>query len=346
MLTDRQIFLLKVIVDEFIQSAQPVGSRNISKKDEVTFSPATIRNDMADLEELGFLTKTHSSSGRIPSEKGYRYYVDNIMSPLQLSKKEIGAIKESFDERLVEVERVMQNSAQILSDMTKYTTLVLGPEVYENKLKQLQIVPLNAHSAIAILVTNTGHVEHRLFAIPSDISHSDLEKTVNILNDKLYGVPIVYLDRMIESEVTDLLQRYTSDFQQSYDLIQKALFTSQPNNLYVGGKSNILMQPEFNDMDTARSLFNIMESEERIAPILKPSKEGMNIFIGHENKIEAMNNCTLITTTYSLGENQVGTIALLGPTRMEYAKVVSLLDLWSRQMTQALTDWFNQDSDR
>ncbi|TFB24856.1 heat-inducible transcriptional repressor HrcA [Filobacillus milosensis] len=342
MLTDRQLLVLKVIVDDFIDTAQPVGSRNIAKKEQISFSPATIRNEMADLEDLGYLEKTHSSSGRIPSEKGYRYYVDNIMSPLQLSRGEVHRIRQSFSERMIELERVMQNSAHILSELTRYTTLVLGPQVYETKLKQLQIVPINQQSAIAILITDTGHVEHRSFAIPAELEHADLEKTVNILNEKLSGVPIVYLSQFIETEVKHLLQKYTNDFQKSYQLLNQALFTEQPTNLYVSGKTNILMQPEFADIDKVRSLFQIMESEDQIAPILKSEDEGLHIYIGRENKIEEMNNCTLITTTYSLGENQVGTIALLGPTRMDYAKAVSILDIWSGQMTKQLQKWFNE----
>ncbi|MDQ0351074.1 heat-inducible transcriptional repressor [Alkalibacillus filiformis] len=341
MLTERQALVLKVIIDEFIETAQPIGSRNIAKREDVAYSPATIRNDMADLEDEGFLSKTHSSSGRIPSEKGYRFYVDHMMSPLQLSSDEVRLVQSQFDDRMIEMEKVMQNSAHILSELTQYTTLVLGPEVYETKLKQLQIVPINKQSAIAILVTDTGHVEHRSFAVPSEIDHSDLEKVVNILNEKLVGVPIIYLDRMIETEVIDLINRYTSNFQKSYDLIQKALFNHQTTSLYVSGKSNILMQPEFNDIEKARSLFNVMESEDQIAPILKTNQEGLKISIGHENEMEVMNNCTLITATYTLGENQIGTIALLGPTRMEYAKAVSLLDLWSNHMSQSLYRWFN-----
>ncbi|WP_188206208.1 heat-inducible transcriptional repressor HrcA [Alkalibacillus aidingensis] len=342
MLTERQSLILQVIVDEFIETAQPIGSRNIAKKKQITYSPATIRNDMADLEDSGYLSKTHSSSGRIPSEKGYRFYVDHIMSPLKLSQEEVSIIKGQFDERMIELEKVMQNSAHILSELTKYTTLVLGPEVYETKLKQIQIVPINKQSAIAILVTDTGHVEHRSFAIPSNVDQSDLEKVVNILNEKLVGVPIIYLDQMIESEVVDLINRYTSNFEQSYRILQQALFGSQSSSLYVSGKSNILMQPEFSDIEKARSLFNMMESEEQIAPILKANKQGLNISIGHENQVEAMNNCTLITATYNMGEDQVGTIALLGPTRMEYAKAVSLLDLWSSYMSQSLDSWFNE----
>ncbi|WP_027963484.1 heat-inducible transcriptional repressor HrcA [Halalkalibacillus halophilus] len=340
MLTERQSLILQVIVDEFIQTAQPIGSRNIAKQEHISYSPATIRNEMADLEEAGFLSKTHSSSGRIPSEKGYRFYVDHLMSPSQLSKQEIKTIKEHFNDRMIELEKVMRNSANILSELTKYTTFVLGPEAYETKLKQIQIVPINQQSAIAILVTDSGHVEHRSFALPGHIEQGDVEKIVNILNEKLTGVPLIYLERVIQSEVVDLLQQYTTSYEQSYELLQDALFGKQASNIYVSGKSNILMQPEFNDINKARSLFNMMESEDQIAPILKMNQDGLHISIGQENNMEAMSQCTLITATYSFGEKQVGTIALLGPTRMEYSKAVSLLDLWSKQMSHSFQNWY------
>ena len=143
MLTDRQLLILQVIVDDFIHFAQPVGSRSLAKKTEISFSSATIRNEMADLEELGFIEKTHTSSGRIPSEKGYRYYVDHLLSPQKLEKRDIHTIKSIFAERIFELEKIVQKSAKILSELTNYTAIVLGPEVKENKLSKIQIIPLN-----------------------------------------------------------------------------------------------------------------------------------------------------------------------------------------------------------
>ena len=264
------------------------------------------------------------------------------MSPLKLTREEINQIHQSFSNSIVEMEKVLQNSAVIVSELTKYTTLVLGPQVFDAKLKQIQIVPLSKHSAIAILITDTGHVEHRTFIIPEDLDHSDLEKTVNILNEKLAGSPIISLQQMIETEVRELLLKYTRNAKQSYEILKKALLSEQPTNLIVSGKANILMQPEFNDLNKARTLFTMMENEEDLAPLLQNNKEGINIYIGQENKVEAMNNCTLITSTYSVNGNQVGTIALLGPTRMDYAKAVSILNFWSTTMSETLKKWFNE----
>ncbi|UOQ93790.1 heat-inducible transcriptional repressor HrcA [Halobacillus shinanisalinarum] len=338
MLTERQLLILQVIIDDFILTAQPVGSRSISKKEAVTFSSATIRNEMADLEEMGYLEKTHSSSGRVPSEKGYRFYVDHLLSPLRLSNNDVKTIREAFKDRMMEFERVVQKSAGILSDLTNYTSIILGPEVFETKLKQLQIVPLNDQSAIAILVTNTGHVEHRAFNVPVEMKPSQLEKMVNILNDRLGGVPLIHLHEKLQTEIRDLVRAHMDE--QAFMYLQAALMDEQPAKLYIGGKTNILMQPEFKDLEKVRSLYAIIERENEMADLLRSGDQGLHVRIGHENPFDAMQNCSLITASYTLGNEQVGTIALLGPTRMEYNRVISLLNVLSRHMTETFKGWY------
>ncbi|UOQ46334.1 heat-inducible transcriptional repressor HrcA [Halobacillus salinarum] len=335
MLTERQLLILQVIVDDFILTAQPVGSRSISKKNAVTFSSATIRNEMADLEEMGFIEKTHSSSGRIPSEQGYRFYVDHLLSPLRLSREELTTIRAAFNDRMLEFERVVQKSAGILSDLTNYTSLVLGPEVFETKLKQLQIVPLNEQSAIAILVTDTGHVEHRAFNVPVEIDSGELEKIVNILNSRLQGVPLVKIHEKLYSEIHTLLKDHTDRHEHLFSYLQAALVDEQPTKIYIGGKTNILMQPEFRDLDKVRSLYAIIEKEAEMADLLRTGEKGVHVRIGHENPFDAMQNCSLITASYTMGNNQRGTIALLGPTRMEYNRMISLMNELSKHMTEA-----------
>ncbi|QDP40659.1 heat-inducible transcriptional repressor HrcA [Radiobacillus deserti] len=342
MLSKRQLQVLQVIVDEFIQTAQPIGSRAISKRQEVEYSSATIRNEMADLEEMGFIEKTHSSSGRVPSEKGYRFYVDHLISPFHLSNTDIGIISDAFEKGMVEFEKVVQKSARVLSDLTNYTSIILGPEVFETKLKQLQIINLSPQSAVAILVTNTGHVEHRTFSIPKEMKPGDLEKLVNILNDRLVGVPIVKLQDKLYTEIADLVKAYTTDYETTYSYLKAALLEQQPVKLYVGGKTNILMQPEFKDINKIRSLYSIIEQEDYLAEVLRSNHEGIHISIGQENKLDAMQDCSLITATYSLGEQQIGTIALLGPTRMEYSRVISLLNVLSGKLTKTFHSWYEE----
>lgn len=340
MLSDRQVKVLQVIIDEFIQTAQPIGSRAIAKKGEISFSSATIRNEMADLEDSGFIEKTHTSSGRIPSEKGYRFYVDHLLSPFSISQKDMNLIRQIFDQELYEFEKIVQQSATILSDLTNYTSIILGPEVFETTLKQIQIISLSDQAAVAILVTSTGHVEHRHFNVPATIKSTDLEKLVNILNEKLYGVPIVQLEHRLYGEVAHLLQQYSADFETTYNYLKAALLEEQPVKLYMDGKTNIMLQPEFHDINKIQSIYSAMEKEEELANLLRPTSKGLNVSIGQENELAAIQECSLITATYSLAGKQLGTIALLGPTRMEYSRVISLINVLSKQLTKTFNSWY------
>ncbi|MFD2759470.1 heat-inducible transcriptional repressor HrcA [Lentibacillus juripiscarius] len=342
MLTERQLLILQVIIDDFIETAQPIGSRSIAKKENITYSPATVRNEMADLEDMGFLEKTHSSSGRIPSEKGYRYYVDHLVSPKE-TMSNIKIVENVMQEGLFEFEQIVQSSAEILSEITNYTSIILGPEVFETKLKQLQIVSLSPHTAVAILITNTGHVEHRSFTVPDEINASDLEKMVNILNNRLYGVPIFRLHEKLGTEVINLMGSYVTDFEKSFHYLKAVFFTENPAKLYFGGKTNILMQPEFNDIEKVRSFYSMIEKEDELADMLKSDGNGIKIRIGHENEADAIKECSLISATYDLNDDQMGTIALLGPTRMEYKKVIALLNALSNEMSDVLYKWHKND---
>lgn len=340
LLTDRQVLILQVIVDDFIRSAQPIGSRSLSKKDEITFSSATIRNEMADLEELGFIEKTHTSSGRIPSEKGYRFYVDNLLLPQKLNTSDMATVKSIFAERIYELEKIVQKSAKILSEMTNYTSIVLGPAVKDHKLKKLQIVPINQDTAIAIIITDTGHVENRMFHFPTSIDPSDVEKMVNILNERLAGVPLTNLNSKIYKEIAVLLRQHISSYDMLLDTIIDTFNMPAHEKVFFGGKTNILSQPEFNDVVKIRNLMNMIEQEDGIYQLIKKNGAGLNVKIGTENNNSAMENCSLITATYAMGAEKLGTIAVLGPTRMEYSRVISLLQLISNDLTKVLTELY------
>jgi heat-inducible transcriptional repressor len=343
LLTDRQLLILQVIVDDFIRSAQPVGSRSLSKKDEISFSSATIRNEMADLEELGFIEKTHTSSGRVPSEKGYRYYVDHLLAPQVLNRQEISTLKSVFAEKIYEFEKIIQKSAKILSDLTNYTSIVLGPAVSINKLKRIQIIPLNKDTAIAIFVTDTGHVENRTFHIPASIDASELEKTVNILNERLTDVPLSELNDKIYKEVATLLRQHIHNVDLMLYTIGETFKMPVNEKLFFGGKTNILSQPEFHDLTKIRSLLNMIEREEWVSELIRKKSAGINVKIGSENNNLAMENCSLITATYSIGREKLGTIAILGPTRMEYSRVISLLQFLSNDLTSVLTKLYQNN---
>lgn len=335
MLGDRELLILQTIIDDFITTAKPIGSRALSKKEGMNLSAATIRNVMADLEEMGLLVKTHSSSGRVPSEKGYRYYVDHVISP-SLKEKELHLMEDIIQGNMLEMEQLVQLSAEVLSELTNYTAIILGPNEMNATLKQIQIVRLSEQSAVAILVTNTGHVEHRLFTLPFGLEITELEKMVNILNDRLIGIPIMELQYRLQSEVYALMQQHLKHHELIYSHISSVLQYENTGKLYVGGQSNMMRQPEFNDIDKIYQFYTMLEDEEEMIKLLKTDHDGLKITIGNENKVDAIKQFSLITTSYKMNGDQYGTIALLGPTRMEYRKVITLLQALSTEMTDVL----------
>jgi heat-inducible transcriptional repressor len=342
MLTDRQLLILQVIINDFIQSAQPVGSRSLSKKEEITFSSATIRNDMSDLEDLGFIEKTHTSSGRVPSEKGYRYYVDHLLSPEKLKSDEILMLKSIFEERIYELEKVVQRSAKILSEMTNYTAIALGPKMMDHKLKRIQIIPINQETAVAIIVTDTGHVENKMINLPPGFNMLEIEKMVNILNERLAGVPLIDLRNKIYKEVAILLRQHISSYGSIINTIADSIVLPSEEKIFYGGKTNMLSQPEFHDIDKVRTLLSLIEHEKEMYHLIKENPLGIHVKIGKEIKDPAMENCSLITASYSMGNDQVGTIAILGPTRMDYSRVISLLKLFSDDISKLITKLYQK----
>ncbi|WLD92138.1 heat-inducible transcriptional repressor HrcA [Alkalihalobacillus sp. AL-G] len=339
MLTDRQLLILQILIDEYIRNAEPLGSRSISKREDITFSSATIRNELADLEDMGFIEKTHISSGRIPSEKGYRFYVDHLLSPVRLTNSDLQQVHALFQNRMSELELLIEHSAKMLSDITKYTSIILGPEVYETKLKHLQIVPISLGTAVLILITDTGHVEKYTVDLPVDMDASDIERTVNILNERLIGVPFSQLKKRLLEEVEGLLASNLNSYEKILDFLVRLFQTEKSDRVYYGGKTNILNQPEFQDVEKVKALYNAIEEYELVQRLLHQDEPtGIKVKIGAENLLQEMKNCSLITASYSIGGQHMGTLAILGPTRMEYTRVIGLLDLLSKDLTRVLTE--------
>jgi heat-inducible transcriptional repressor len=340
MLSERQRLILSAIVDDYIRSAEPVGSRTISKRNDVSFSPATIRNEMSDLEELGFLEQPHTSAGRIPSNKGYRYYVDHLVKRGHLSKQELDVIKLFFAEKLDEMERAIQHVAVILSNMTNYTSIVLGPELLSTTLKHLQIVPLNDHSAVAIVVTNTGHVENKVVTIPEGVSVSEIERIVNMLNARLSGVPLVHFKSKLFNEIGSELSHYTNQYEELVKLIEGVLLHDEDDRIFISGATNMLTQPEFKDVGKVKGILDLFDETQTLVRLVSAASQGIQVRIGTENTVQAINNCSLITASYSIDGHSLGTIGILGPTRMEYGKVISLLDVLSKDMAALMGRWY------
>ncbi|WP_028549198.1 heat-inducible transcriptional repressor HrcA [Paenibacillus sp. UNC451MF] len=340
MLTERQRHILSAIVDDYIRSAEPVGSRSISKRGNVGFSPATIRNEMSDLEEMGYLEQPHTSAGRIPSHKGYRYYVDHLVTFGSLAEHEVEALKCFFSEKMQEMEQVIQHVAMMLSNLTNYTSIVMGPEMFSTTLRHLQIVPLNERTAVAIVVTNTGHVENKTVTIPEGIPVSEIEKFVNLLNARLQNVPLLHFKSKLFSEIGEEMRSYVSGYEELMAMLNNVVDQDEENRIFLGGTTNMLTQPEFQDMEKVKNILDLLAEAPMLAKLITGMHSGIQVKIGSENSVAAINDCSLITASYSFDGKHLGTIGILGPTRMDYGKVINLLDHLSKDMTLMLERWY------
>lgn len=342
MLTERQRMILLAIVDNYIYSAEPVGSRTISKRENIGFSSATIRNEMADLEELGYLEQPHTSAGRIPSNKGYRFYVDQLVGNPMRNARDAGKFRQLFADQFFEFEQVMNHAASLLSGMTNYTSIVLGQEINNSRLKSFQMLPLNGQSAVVIMVTDKGKVESKTVSLPEGISADDLQKVVNLLNTRLQGVPMAELRRRLHSEVTEEIQRYMQEYEELLTVLEETVTREEDERLILKGVTNILMQPEFRDVDKVREILTLFEKNELMFRLFGSRKNGIEVRIGTENDEQAVNQCSIITATYHLHGQPVGTLGILGPTRMEYGKVIGILDILSNNISRVLQNIYKE----
>lgn len=321
MMNDRQKELLKLIIEDYIKTARPVSSKSLCEI--MNCSSATIRNEMATLEDFGYLEKTHTSSGRVPSEKGYRYYVDYIMKPKEMNGEDMLKLQTIFHNQSLALNDAIIRSMEIISELTSYTSIVLGSSSKENKVSKVEVVPLNECAFITIVVTDKGHVEHRTMNLPNTISVEEVRQTVELINKLIIGTPIDEVSSKLEYEVKPVIAKYVKQHEVLYNAFYSAFsdFTKEAN-VRVTGTKNILMQPEFDDATKIREIMNKFEDQSMINSI-KEEDNGINIYIGSENEFD--DDVTVIKTKYSFGGEE-GTIALIGPKRMEYDRVIALLD--------------------
>lgn len=321
MLTERQSKMLKLIVERYIKDPTPVGSKVISKT--LNCSSATIRNEMAALEDLGLLEKTHTSSGRIPSEKGYRYYVDNLMELKKMNAEDMLKLQIVFRNQQLALSDVITKSLQVISDMMNYTTVVLGSTSHENLLKQIEVVPIDDVSIIVIIVTDKGHVEHKSIKL-QDVPLEEVKKTVGLINNLISGTPIDEVSTKLEYEVKPIIGNYVKQHEQLYNAFYHVFndFTNQEVNIV--GRHKILEQPEFSsNIEKIKTVFNKLEDRETLRSIEEDGDNNIKVYIGNENNIDS--DVTVIKTKFKSGDEE-GTIAIIGPKRMEYDRVVGLLE--------------------
>lgn len=321
MLSERQEQLLKIIVEDYIKTARPVSSKSIC--DIMNCSSATIRSEMSSLEDLGLLEKTHISSGRIPSEKGYRYYVDHIMVPKELTGDDMLRLQKIVNNKSLVVNDAIARSMEIISELTSYTAVVLGKQSSDNLINKVEVIPIDDNNLVAIIVTDKGHVEHKNVYIEGYVSMNDIKQTVDLINKLIIGTSLDDVADVLEFEVKPRIADYVEQHEVLYNAFYNA-FNEFTNNhsIYRSGTKNILMQPEFNDADKIRDIISKFEDKE-IVESIEEDNNGINIYIGSENNFD--DDVTIIKTKYTINGEE-GTIALIGPKRMEYDRVITLLN--------------------
>lgn len=321
MLSARQTELLKLIVEDYIKTARPISSNSLCKI--LNCSSATIRNEMVLLEELGLIEKTHISSGRVPSEKGYRYYVDNIMKPKELTGEDVLKLQQVFQNKSLVLTDAISKSMEIISEITNYTAVVLGPTSSDNRLTKVEVVPITENQLVAIVITDKGHVQHRNIMLESEVSLAEVKQTVDLINKLVIGTPINEVSTTLEYEVKPIIANYVKQHEVLYNAFYNAFSDfANASNVQMSGKKNMLMQPEFDNTEKIRQIINKFDDKEIINSI-REEENGINIYIGSENDIDE--DLTVIKTKYN-NNGEEGTIALIGPKRMEYDHVVTLLN--------------------
>jgi heat-inducible transcriptional repressor len=333
MLSDRQKIVLKLIVEEFVKTAEPVGSRTLSK--QLDFSPATLRNEMADLEEYGYLEKTHSSSGRVPSELGYHYYVEELLKDEDDFDLDLTLIDDLFSNEDLARDEAIKQAMNLLSQLTNYTTIALGPNARNSRVKKIELVPIYDQACVLLVITNLGHVESKQITLPKNTSTEELTRIIEIFNEILYDVPIGQVSEKIHYEINhkhikDLLAYNQKIIEAFLDAFTR--FTQ--SKYYLSGQSNMLYQPEFSDVERVRELMNFFEKNDILKLIEHSDQKGLTVRIGRENQVTAMNNCSVVMVPYEVREGEKGTIAVVGPTRMEYQKVIPLLKYLAAHMSK------------
>lgn len=334
---ERKQRVLQAIILDYIATADPVGSRTISRKYDLGISPATVRNEMADLEELGLIEQPHTSAGRVPTQPGYRYYVDCLLEKEPLKKDIKDIIRGALQNRMKETEVLIQTASKLLSHLTNYTSLIIGPLHSSSVLRHIKILPVEDAKVVMILVLDNGHVEHRLLDVPESLREDDCTAIADILNRHLRGLALDQWRTSILRDIYGELKSHKNFLRDIMENIEGSLTIEQDQKVYLGGTINILNQPEFKHIERIKSLLELLEEESVVKTLLNSQQDrGITVRIGSENRYEVMKDCSLITATYEMDGRVIGTVGVLGPTRMEYSKAISIVEFLTGSLNEEL----------
>ncbi len=331
-LTDRDREVLEAIITDYIQSAEPVGSRTVSKKSKIGLSPATIRNVMADLEEMGFLTQPHTSAGRVPTDRAFRFYVDSILEVRKLKLVDRGRIEMGFQDEGMDTNEIMKRASSLLSLLSKQTGVILAPRFGSNIFKHIEFIKLREKTILVIIVCKSGEVQNKLIESDEHMSQDELDKYSRYLTEIMGGLNLVEARRKILEEMKKEKVLIDKLMYRALQLSQKALEDEGGGDLYIEGKTYILQSPEFADLEKMRTLLQAFEEKTKIVKLLDKAllAQGMQIFIGAENEFNEMKDCSVIAAPYSRENFTLGTLGIIGPTRMDYPSIIPIVDYTAR----------------
>ena len=340
-LTERKLRILQAIISDYVKTAEPVGSRTISKKYDLGISPATIRNEMADLEEMGYLTHPHTSAGRVPSDMAYRLYVNALMEKKELSKEEKNVIAQRLHSNVYEFEKTIEHAATVLSEITNLTSFALTPSKNEDALKFINLLPVDENTVVLMIVSESGKISNTALNISVPYTEENLQLLAKTMTYNYKGKSIseVLKNNIIESFESDitamsgLAANVMPDFMRTLEDMLNV-------NLYMEGLTNIFDIPEYNDLQKAKNFISILSQKEDFTRKLIEREDGVIVTIGTENADDIMNDCALITASYHVDGKLVGKIGVIGPTRMKYGEVTSIIEY----LTDNLSDTFKLES--
>ncbi|MGL4847702.1 MAG: heat-inducible transcriptional repressor HrcA [Clostridium sp.] len=332
---DRKIKILEAIISDYINTGEPVGSRTIAKKYDLGVGPATIRNEMSDLEEMGLLEQPHTSAGRIPSSKGYRMYVDSLMGNSILSKEEELRIKEYvIDSAMLEVSKVVKNASALLSELTNLTCVVKTPSMNMSRVKSIKLMSVDEENLLFVVITNSEIIKNHLIKVNKMPTNGDIEVFTRLLNERLRGLTI----EEINLEVINNLKNDLKEHEELFNAILQALYAclkEESKEVFMEGTTNLFNYPEYNDIQKVKEIISLLHDEECVLELIEPQSD-ITIKIGEENFIPEAKECSIISAEYSFGDGAKGTIGLIGPRRINYSKVVAIMAQVMKELNKTL----------
>ena len=328
-LDKRKKRVLQAIIEEYIETAEPVSSGNLVN--ELECSSATIRNEMAELEKIGFLEKTHTSSGRVPSQKGYRYYVDELINDNDISIEEIKYISSKLETKVNALEDLTKIATTTLSEITHYTAITIGPDVNNHIIIDIKFVLLGSRVLMAVILTDSGIIRESIIKFDEDITQEQVEDLTNLFKNKLVGKPLQTMNAPLEEFIMDEMKTGINIIKKVIEEINKIINESQ--QVYLNGANKVVDMPEFKKVDVAKDFLNVLDAKDLVSDVLNTGvADDIKIYIGEETEKEELRNFSIVTFNHLLKDKDIGTIGIIGPTRMDYSKVISVMKYISKKL--------------